>query len=299
MINNTCFTSSEIKRRTELWPNYLVIGAAKAATSTLCNDLGRHPDIFMVECKEPFFFNHDPHYFGRGWSWYESLYESGAGTKLRGEGTNAYTMKEVYPHTVERIARSLPGARLIYIARDPLPRIESWWIQKRANGDHTISADFNLAVRNNPEVLVDSTNYLSQIDAYREFFPDEQILVIFFEEYVSNREATLRRCFDHLGVNADAWVDSKSDHLNPSDGKLVYSGTLTRIRSMPGARQLLRPVPQTLKTRVRDLLFRQRITNRPCWTAETTQFVLDRIGSDCRRFLARYGKPSTLWTLEG
>src|SRR5262245_31286225 len=124
-------------------PNYFVIGAAKAATSSLCTDLGRHPDVFMVECKEPNFFNRDESYFGKGWSWYESLYESAGDKIMLGEGSNGYTMKEVFPDVAKRIANDVPSARLIYMARDPISRIESFWMQKRANGDRTISPNFN------------------------------------------------------------------------------------------------------------------------------------------------------------
>ena len=34
-------------------PNYMLIGASKCGTSTVCGYLSRHPDVFMVECKEP------------------------------------------------------------------------------------------------------------------------------------------------------------------------------------------------------------------------------------------------------
>ena len=36
-------------------PNFLVIGAQKCGTTALCAVLGRHPDVFMTEPKEPLF----------------------------------------------------------------------------------------------------------------------------------------------------------------------------------------------------------------------------------------------------
>ena len=38
-------------------PNFIIIGAMKAATTSLYTYLKQHPDIFMASVKEPMFFN--------------------------------------------------------------------------------------------------------------------------------------------------------------------------------------------------------------------------------------------------
>ena len=38
-------------------PNFIIIGAMKAATTSLYTYLKQHPDIFMSSVKEPMFFN--------------------------------------------------------------------------------------------------------------------------------------------------------------------------------------------------------------------------------------------------
>ena len=43
-------------------PNFLIIGAAKAGTTSLYDWLRQHPDVFMPRLKEPRFFGWD----GRG-----------------------------------------------------------------------------------------------------------------------------------------------------------------------------------------------------------------------------------------
>lgn len=280
-------------------PNYLVIGAAKCATSSLCSLLGSHPDVFMVECKEPYFFNLDEHYFGKGWRWYQSLYASAGACKMRGEGSNGYTMKELYPDTAQRIARDLPDAKLIYIVRHPLRRIESYWTQLRANGDRDVSPDFDRAVRTSTAKLVDSTNYLTQIDAFRAYFPDQRILVLFYEDFRANSGQVMRRCFEFLGVDPDADLPDSNQHLNASNGKLVYTGMLTRMQNLPGFKTIMRPFPESWKTAVRKRFFRTRTTGRPAWKPETRNEVLQRIGDDCQSFLERYGRPPGYWGLQG
>ncbi len=54
-------------------PNFFVIGAAKAGTTSLCELLGAHPDVFMCDPKEPGFFSL-PTKYKLGYDWYASLF---------------------------------------------------------------------------------------------------------------------------------------------------------------------------------------------------------------------------------
>ena len=61
-------------RPTSRLPNFLVIGAMKAGTTSLWHYLRTHPQVFMPDVKEVMFF--DPrHNWGRGVAWYESQFQ--------------------------------------------------------------------------------------------------------------------------------------------------------------------------------------------------------------------------------
>ena len=38
-------------------PNYMVVGTPKAGTTSFCKALSLHPDVFLTNPKEPFFFS--------------------------------------------------------------------------------------------------------------------------------------------------------------------------------------------------------------------------------------------------
>ena len=82
-------------------PNFLVIGAAKCATTTIRTLLGRHPDVFMVPT-ETQFFNEDS-VFARGSIGTNRFLPRPATGAVRGEGCNGYTMKEVFPRAFDRL----------------------------------------------------------------------------------------------------------------------------------------------------------------------------------------------------
>ena len=52
-------------------PNFIIIGAMKAATTSLYTYLKQHPDVFMTSIKEPKFFNN---------------FNKDSGFKLQGKG---------------------------------------------------------------------------------------------------------------------------------------------------------------------------------------------------------------------
>ena len=71
--------------------------------------------------------------------------------------------------------------RLIYIVRDPIRRIESYWAEKLSHGDLEIHHDFNKAVRESRECLIDVSRITrKQLDNHRQFTRGRPVLVLFF-----------------------------------------------------------------------------------------------------------------------
>src|SRR4051812_36085465 len=97
-------------------PNLIIIGAARAGTTSLYHYLRSHPEIWMSPEKELYFFVED-HNWKRGIEWYERHFP--AGTPVRGEASTFYTHFPIRPGVPERIAALLPSAKLIYLVRDP------------------------------------------------------------------------------------------------------------------------------------------------------------------------------------
>ena len=93
-------------------PNFLIIGAMKAGTTSLYQYLGSHPQVFMAQPKELHFFSYRA---GEDTAWYAEHF-AGAGAAIAvGEASASYT---TYPDAEEvpgRIA-AIPDVRLIYLS---------------------------------------------------------------------------------------------------------------------------------------------------------------------------------------
>ncbi|MEO1129455.1 MAG: sulfotransferase [Planctomycetota bacterium] len=272
-------------------PNFLVIGAQKSATSTLCTLLAEHSDVFMTDPKEPFFFSHDE-FWNEGWQWYEALFEGASGARALGEGSTTYTQHHLYPDAPQRIAQHLPDARLIYIVRDPFERIESQYMHLRSKGGRE-TLPFAEAVRTRP-AYIDNSLYDHQLSFYREAYPDDQLLVLFFEDFKADQQGILRQCFEFIGVNPDAPHETREQHTHASSEGRVDTGLLGPLRRVPLFERARDAAPSWIREPLRQVL-KKPVGDRPVWDDALRGWTEDRLRDDTQAFLTRYGKPLDHW----
>lgn len=279
----------------DIKPNFLILGAAKCGTTTLYAWFRRHPEIGMPEVKEPRFFAHDDLYegeaSGKGWPWYASLFEGMEERKAIGEASPRYAIRGVYPQAADRINRDLPDAKLIYIVRHPLRRIESAWIESRKSGAGTEA--FDQALQSFPK-LIDGTRYWYQIEPYLNGVKDRKVLVLFLEDLKADPAGQMKRCFEFLEVDPSVVVHEKAGASNVSQGAMADTGTLAMIRRNPVLRSLGLAMPTSLRQRMMKLM-RKPITERPHWNAESLAYVRGELEADVTKFLKTFGKPKDFY----
>lgn len=146
-------------------PTFLVIGAAKAGTTSLYHYLGQHPQVFMSPVKEPGFFALEGHpldFRGPGDEWlrqattttleaYQKLFEGVRDEPAVGEASVLYLHHHAAP---EAIARYVPDVKLVAVLRDPVERAYSAFLYQTRNGREPL-ADFEEALRAEPRRIAD------------------------------------------------------------------------------------------------------------------------------------------------
>ncbi len=267
----------------------------KCATTALCTRMAQHPDVFVCEPKEPHFFAVNRVY-RRGWSWYQSLFTPANGQKAIGEGSTSYTKHYQFPRVAERIAQHLPEAKLIFIVRHPLKKIESIWLHSLAGG-RVRPGSFNRQIRRDP-TYIDQCRYWHQLSQYRGRFPDDQILTLFFEDFRQDPESILSRCFEFVGVDPSVQIQRADEPSNVSAEHYYDRLPLWLIRRprwirLPTDRWLERTSP-AVRWRVRRWLQRP-IPGRPRWDEDTRRWALDQIADDNRRFLEHCERSPEIW----
>jgi hypothetical protein len=202
-------------------PSLFVLGAAKCGTTALHHYLGQHPDIFMSDPKEPFYFEAE---YDRGTAFYFNRYFSKwAGERIVGEARH----RNLYlPYVPERIRRYNPDAKLVAILRNPIERAVSHWWHWYSRAQETLplrqalDADeericSGVGFRNAEEIqaysnnldpygqgiyrtYLDSGYYCEQLERYAGAFGKDRLLVILYEDFVSKPREVMASLFAFL-----------------------------------------------------------------------------------------------------
>ena len=245
-------------------PNFIIIGAAKSATTTLTTILPQHPDIFISKPKEPKFFGRN---YDKGWDWYASLFAKGRDACLRGEGSTMYASRQKkFRHTAELMHRHLPELKLIYIVRHPLDRIVSQWRHVRGRQPHC--PDFSELMSDTylRRLVVGCSMYYRRLSKFRRFYPDQQIHCMTFEDLLANPKPSLEGVLHFLGVND------------------------------PQVTMLLDPAGRLPRENEAGAKGRGHV-EKPQWQPDLKARVLQKIRPDANKMLAHMGKPLDYWDL--
>ena len=272
-------------------PNFLIIGAPKAGTTSLWALLREHPDIFTPETKEIGFFCWDDVY-ARGFDWYCSLFAPGAGCAARGESHPRYSLIESNPESPARIAHYLPNAKLIYMVRHPLDRIVSHYLHETSL-QRIPPRSFARSVRTHAPLL-EGSRYHHVVQAYRRYFPDRQLKVVFFEQFTRDPETVVGDCCRFLDVDPAAATARGERRWNVSETKTIPWPIIQRMRRSSVAGGIARRLPRSLKR-----LIQQRaatpVEPRPRWDADTRRWAVEQLRDGIESFLQDAGKPIDYW----
>ena len=270
-----------------MMPNFFVVGAARAGTTSINRYLSQHPEIFIPPGKEMHFFaaEHFPctgpgdegmnSLVVRDEKQYAQLFARVAGEKAVGETSPFYLC---LPGTAERIARAVPDAKIIIILREPADRAYSAYMHLVREGRETLSFEEGLSREAERKQqgfepmwwYKELSLYYSQVKRYLEVFGPEQVKVLVYEEFYADPGQGLRDVFAFLGVREDAIIDTtlrynpagevKSRRLytfltrfirNPSPLekriKSLVPRQLRRVWATKAVGRLVRPVPMDLQ----------------------------------------------------
>jgi hypothetical protein len=276
-------------------PNFLLIGAAKCGTTNLASCLAQHPEVFFSRPKEPSFFSSMWEHYD--FAWYRSLFEAAGTCQAVGEGSTTYSVAASWP-AHERIAHHLPETKLIYLIRHPLRRMESMYYQYVANGIPLRS--FSSGVLEY-DPLLDGSLYWKQISLYRRHFSDEQIMVILFDELISDAAGVHRRVFEFLGVDPAIRVSPSARALNPRTQKTQDSGVIRMLRDSFMGDFFRSGLPPHVRARLRNRFvnpyFRTPIREEIRWSDEALGHALAHLRRDTPEILEYARRPAGIWGL--
>jgi hypothetical protein len=241
-------------------PDFFIVGHHKSGTTALYEMLRRHRQIFMPDLKEPRYFGRDlrPLFKAAANSRLPETYDdylalfAGAGPEQRaGEASPSYLRSTTAAREIAAVA---PAARCIAILREPASFVRSLHLQLVQEHVET-EKDLRTAVANE-EILregrrvlrySDHIHYVEQLRRFHAVFPPEQVLVLIYDDFRSDNEATVRRVLRFLDVDDAAPIDVMEANPTVAVRSLRLDGAL---RGLYGERG---PVSRAVKGAVKTL----------------------------------------------
>lgn len=257
-------------------PGFLIIGAMKAGTTSLYDDLTRVSGIYMPPEKEPEDLIHDAVETLDGLARYRAKFAAAHRGDICGEASTAYSKLPIYQGVAQRARRLLgPDLRVIYMRREPIKRIVSQYHHLWGLGLE--NRPINRAVLED-ETYVAYSQYERQIAPWRDAFGDKNILLIDFEDYIGRRQETLARVCAFLGRETPKGVNET--HRNRSEGKRVTrpGSFLARLRVSPFYLYRIKPLlPTGLRDKIKAAVLPKARRMTDTLTAETEAELRKRL----------------------
>jgi Sulfotransferase family len=204
----------------EIWPNFFLVGAAKAGTTSIYTYLSDHPEVFFPSIKEPHFFTQvrpapEQQFLIEAVTkrtQYVRLYARAAGHRVIGDASPSYLW---HPEVPKRIRAEIPEAKIAIILRDPVERAFSHYLMDYREGAQ--NQPFYEALLNDmkrPEkgwgvsyLYYELGLYAGQIGRYLDVFKPDRVKILMFDDLRHDPKAVLSELALFLGLDPSPLAD--------------------------------------------------------------------------------------------
>ncbi|MBT2988530.1 MAG: sulfotransferase [Candidatus Thiodiazotropha sp. (ex Ctena orbiculata)] len=224
--------------------NFFIVGAPKAGTTAMRDYLDQHPGIFMCDPKEPHYFSEDLESYraAKNIDEYNSLFaEARDEHKILGDASVFYMYSDC---AIKNVHDYNPEAKILVMLRDPVNLVHSFHAQLLFSRQEVID-DFeeawNLCAERKKGMSIPRTctepkllyydeigKFHQQLDNIYKYFNKDQVMVITFNDFISNTKDKFNEVLDFLDLSAEG-VEVDFKVVNESKRYIFKSlGTATQ-----------------------------------------------------------------------
>ena len=294
---------------------YLIVGGTtKAATTSLFAYLADHPAICAATYKETRFFLSNDYPLPSKYRYtgdveeYNLLFSNSDETQLRMESTPDYLYCE---QARERIATSLPRAKLVFSLREPISRLISWYRFAKQIGKLPQDLGFDayvellFATDSHKETEEQHLQALQQgcytiyLKHYFNRFDPDRIHILFYEELAAQPTDTMVTLCSFAGIDADYYGDyafkvtNRTQQMRNSELHRKYRDFRFRLRQWTHNKPIIHTPLRTIRRTIEPLYLRlnARTGEETQMSEETRHRLIDYYKPDVQALGELIGKP--------
>lgn len=286
-------------------PNFMLLGAAKAGTTSLHHYLIQHPAVYLPKEKEIQFFTDDALY-EKGTDYYLKHYFRGARDFVaRGDATPIYFHRPevVIPRLIRHFG--VEGLKFVIILRNPVTRAWSHYQHMRRLGLESL--EFEQALEQESERMqqhplswfsyFSDGLYASQLRQWFDHFPRESFLVIVQDDLIREPRNVLGGIFGFLGCDPNFCVPDISAKNEAAEPRSEWLMRILMGR-IPAGAWIKNHLPIHLRRRVGMAL--RHMNTRPVSTVaemqlETCERLAQAYASDIRELEELLNRSLACW----
>jgi sulfotransferase family protein len=232
-------TSDPGARRRAPPPDFALIGAPKAGTTSVYHYMSQHPAVFAPKLKEPHFFScpeskvtYYPVPFVDQIDDYINLYRDSADL-IRGDFSPSYLLSD---RAAGRLHSWRPDMKIIMVLRSPIDRaISHYFMDIRLGLNPFTLAECLDGVPGSQMFLrayIDIGLYSASVQRYLDTFSHHQVHIELFEELASSPEAAMSRMFGFIGAGDHAAIDFRHAHNAHQGPRPHYTAERAALRDI-------------------------------------------------------------------
>jgi len=197
----------------ERWPNFFIVGAPKAGTSSLYAYLKEIPEIFMSAIKEPNYFSRDifpddhPINPIRDKKKYLKLFKNVKDEKIIGEASPTYLADSEAPKFIHDVS---PNAKILISLREPVERTFSNYLMLVRIGilKSSFHEELQKSFQNQEDKILNKLNlkrglYYENVKKYINIFGKKNIKIIIFEDFIKNEKEIIKDILKFLNLESE------------------------------------------------------------------------------------------------
>jgi hypothetical protein len=287
----------------KLYPNFFIVGAAKAGTTSLYHYLKTHEELYFAPIKEPHYFSSDiktsefnsiykknieyipTHFFKReptdnlqnvfvrNNQHYLDLFKWVKNEKAVGECSTSYLYSKL---AAENIHSFNPDSKIIIALRNPAERTFSHYLMAVRFGftqlpfRKALEKDISQKKKGwgKSELFFELSLYHDQIKRYLDLFSENQVKVILFDDFKKDSLKTINEICDFLEISQVSCIDKKKHNA----ALMPKSKNLNRMLVNSGVKNKMSSIlNEKTKDRLRQLFFQN--SNIPKLNKEDRKYL--------------------------
>jgi hypothetical protein len=243
-------------------PNLFIVGAPKAGSTFLYQNLKSHPELYFTKIKELNFFSHSSiiesksyykDYRVKSLEKYLTFYEDAKAQKFLTDVSVSYF---AYPDVANKIHAFNPNAKIIISLRNPISRAFSHYLMDKRMG--YASNSFLDYIKDDAKrthhfhQYIGNSLYYKCVMNYIKVFGEENVLILILEEM----DVEMSRVYKFLGIKPDAIDIDTTQKLNSNKKpKNKLAKLIQKNRSLTSKLKMI--IPYSFASKLKFLLYKE------------------------------------------